>query len=511
MIGIRMSKSFDSFRKGHKYKLKVRATTTDKFSDDIVVSINGKTATIEEITNDKRQILYSVEYELLDDCIVTFNSMGGNTIPDRTLPMDSFLGELPIPTKENNNFLGWYLDTNYQTRVTDTTLVNASFTLYAKWELKQTNNTDPSNTQNIEVNELTASDIQITPSIDNIAVIVLDKYYSNQKYTLYKSTNKKKWSKVAVLNNNTYTVKGIVYGQKTYYRLTIELNKKKVNSNIVDIKINPNAVTNLKIESAGSTNIKISYDKANYTGYEIQRSTKPDSGFKKVTYITKSKTTTYNNKKLKNATTYYYRVRAYKKVKSKKVYGPWSNIVSATTGPKAPSKLTLKVVDYQTISIDIKESKTASYYVIQRSTNKKKNFTTIATTMDLNYLDNVLTGTKYYYRVKACNANNVCSGYSKVYDKKTKLNPSSITVSSKDELKVTLSLTSVDGSVGYEVYRSTNKNKGFKSILDTTDLIIDDINIKSGKTYYYKVRAYKTINNKKVYSAYSKVIKVKTI
>ncbi len=33
--------------------------------------------------------------------------------------------------------------------------------------------------------------------------------------------------------------------------------------------------------------------------------------------------------------------------------------------------------------------------------------------------------------------------------------------------------------------------------------------LKKGKTYYFKVRAYKTYKGKKTYSAYSKVVKVK--
>jgi hypothetical protein len=33
--------------------------------------------------------------------------------------------------------------------------------------------------------------------------------------------------------------------------------------------------------------------------------------------------------------------------------------------------------------------------------------------------------------------------------------------------------------------------------------------MKKGKTYYYKVRAFKTVGKSKVYTGYSKVIKVK--
>ena len=35
-------------------------------------------------------------------------------------------------------------------------------------------------------------------------------------------------------------------------------------------------------------------------------------------------------------------------------------------------------------------------------------------------------------------------------------------------------------------------------------------NLKKGKTYYVKVRAYKTVNGKKLYGAYSKTLTAKS-
>ena len=365
-------------------------------------------------------------------------------------------------------------------------------------------------TEGATAGELTTANISVSNVNGNKATIVISNYLSNQKYTLEKSTNNKKWSKVKVMSGKSIEV-SLTYGQKTYFRVKTELGKTKKYSNKVDVKVYPDAVTNLKVESAGSKNIKVTYDKASYTGYEVQRSTKPDSGFKKVAYVTKSKTTTYNNKKLKNATTYYYRVRAYKKVGSKKVTGPWSNVVSATTGPAAPSKLTLKAVDYQTISVSIKPSKTAISYEVQRSTKKKSGFATIGTTNETIYDDTVNTNKTYYYRVKACNENNVCSGWSKVYSKKTTLGKASISTSNVEAgetPKVTLTLNAVAGADGYEIQRSTKAKKGFKTVSSVTDTNFEDTAVVVGKTYYYKVRAYRTVNGKKVASAWTKVIKI---
>ncbi|RKI42735.1 hypothetical protein D7V86_18790 [bacterium D16-51] len=65
------------------------------------------------------------------------------------------------------------------------------------------------------------------------------------------------------------------------------------------------------------------------------------------------------------------------------------------------------------------------------------------------------------------------------------------------------------GAVGYEVYRSTSKNKGFKKAasVDASKTSYKDTKLKAGKTYYYKVRA--VSSGKK--GSFSSVKAVKTV
>ncbi len=60
---------------------------------------------------------------------------------------------------------------------------------------------------------------------------------------------------------------------------------------------------------------------------------------------------------------------------------------------------------------------------------------------------------------------------------------------------------------GYQISYSTSKTKNFKSVTSGKKYKIK--NLKSKKTYYVKVRAYKTVQGKKIYSQYSKLIKVR--
>lgn len=89
----------------------------------------------------------------------------------------------------------------------------------------------------------------------------------------------------------------------------------------------PSRVVKLKIKKSSKRSVKISWKKQkNASGYEVYRSTKKNKSFKKITTLKKAGKVIYVNKKLKKGKTYYYKVRAYKVVSGKKVYGKFSTI-----------------------------------------------------------------------------------------------------------------------------------------------------------------------------------------
>lgn len=63
-------------------------------------------------------------------------------------------------------------------------------------------------------------------------------------------------------------------------------------------------------------------------GYIVYRATKKNGKYKAVKTISKAKTVTFTDKKLKKGTTYYYKVKAYKKVNGTKVLGKFSAVKS---------------------------------------------------------------------------------------------------------------------------------------------------------------------------------------
>ena len=62
---------------------------------------------------------------------------------------------------------------------------------------------------------------------------------------------------------------------------------------------------------------------------------------------------------------------------------------------------------------------------------------------------------------------------------------------------------------GYVVYRANKKSGSFKKVSDVKKTSTLNKDVKAGKTYYYKVRGYKTIDGHKVYTKYSNVVSAK--
>ena len=68
------------------------------------------------------------------------------------------------------------------------------------------------------------------------------------------------------------------------------------------------------------------------------------------------------------------------------------------------------------------------------------------------------------------------------------------------------------GANGYEVYMAASAKGKFTkagTISKSATVSFTKSGLKSGKTYFFKVRAYTTVGGKKVYSDYTKTVKVK--
>jgi fibronectin type 3 domain-containing protein len=66
-----------------------------------------------------------------------------------------------------------------------------------------------------------------------------------------------------------------------------------------------------------------------------------------------------------------------------------------------------------------------------------------------------------------------------------------------------MSWKKVKGADGYAIYCASTKNGTYKYLKSSKTNTSSHAGLKSGSKYYYKVRAYKTVNKTKLYGAYS--------
>lgn len=156
----------------------------------------------------------------------------------------------------------------------------------------------------------------------------------------------------------------------------------------------------------------------------------------------------------------------------------------------------------------------ANGYAVYRSTSKDGKYTlrkTITSKNTIEFTDTGLdTNTTYYYKIRAYRMiadKKKYGSYSEIVCAKPVLSKTTITVSSTSK-KATIKWNKVLGASGYKVYSATSSNGTYslkKTITSINTLSYTNTNLVSGKTYYYKVRAYRNVNGKVVYGPYSAV------
>ena len=146
----------------------------------------------------------------------------------------------------------------------------------------------------------------------------------------YKKVSSSKWSDPYIVKGKTYYYKknltdGVKYSFKVipYFESPVDGKKYystkeyRIGSTYTLKKILKSSVTK------SGTKVKVKWKNINgETGYQISRSTKKSGT--NIVYTYKTTKGTYKTITAKKGVKYYYKVRAYKVVDGKKVYGPWS-------------------------------------------------------------------------------------------------------------------------------------------------------------------------------------------
>lgn len=188
-----------------------------------------------------------------------------------------------------------------------------------------------------------------------------------------------------------------------------------------------------------------------------------------------------------------------------------------TIGPKATSKIT---ATQSTSAITLKWNKVsgAKGYRVYKYNTKTKKYDKLKDVAGTSLkISKLKAGTVYKYRVQAYakkSGTTLWGAKSSVFTTATKPATPKITkLTSKYSGSAYIKWSNVSGENGYEVYYSTSKNKGYTYAGYTSANNVSGTKyyLTSRKTYYFKVRSYKIVSGKYIYSAWStpKGVKVK--
>ena len=166
-------------------------------------------------------------------------------------------------------------------------------------------------------------------------------------------------------------------------------------------------------------------------------------------------------------------------------------------------------------------------YVLYRSTKKNGTYSKLDvvpedagdTTLRKFVVDDLKPGKTYYFKAKV-KVNGTLSDASNVVSKATNMTPytkntdlvKKLTAVAEGNKKITLTLTdNTEGATGYSIYRATKSSGKYKLV---KTILVEDVDnpaeityinkkLTVGQKYYYKVRAFRSVDGKKVYGKYS--------
>lgn len=300
------------------------------------------------------------EYRFFLKGLNTFNNLREHTMMDEFL-QNSFTSKYPISTEDyvssnngqnesgengtnngnetgNNGTQTENNDSQNGTNANNTSTENNTNT---NQTINTDTNTKPNTTNNNNIQTTVKNPNKITgfklkTNYTNKVKLKWDKQsqITTYKIELYnKKTRKYECKKTINSDDTSATIKGLIDGTTYKFRIRAikNVNGKNYYGEYTYLKITtkPKKVTISKLKFA-KKKLSIYWKKiSNCSGYEIQYSLKSSFKSKKSIKIKSRKTLSKTIKSLKSNKKYYIRIRAYKQVEGKKIYGDYSKIKSA--------------------------------------------------------------------------------------------------------------------------------------------------------------------------------------
>jgi transcriptional regulator CtsR len=258
----------------------------------------------------------------------------------------------------------------------------------------------------------------------------------------------------------------------------------------------PAGPTNLNGTSSDSSSVDLTWadNATNELGYRIESKIGATGTYGLVTTLGPN-TTLDNIPMLLEGTQYYFRLQAV----DAGGFSTYSNEKSVTTALTSPASLTAQALSSSQVLLNWADrSASETGFRIERSPVTNTNYTEIAIVgaNTTSFTDSGLSeATKYYYRVRAYNAN-ITSGYSSEQPVTTLYNipraPSGLTITSLLTNRISLSWTDNSGDEsGFKIQRKTGVSGTYADFGTTfaNATSYNDATVVDGTVYYYRVSA----------------------
>jgi subtilisin family serine protease len=320
---------------------------------------------------------------------------------------------------------------SYQLNTTTLTNGNRSITIRAIG----TNGTVTNFSRNVVVeNFATQANVTaikaVSADFDKIRVS-WDQVSRAQGYEVFRATTRNgAYTRVGTVTSGSttnFTNSGLITGTTYFYKVRAyrTVNDSRISSAYSDITSGRPLLAKVaspKVASVGFDRMKVSWSQVSgASGYEVYRATSRGGTYSKVGTVTRGTTLSFTNTGLTSGRTYFYKVRAYRLVDEKQVFGAYASIVDGKPIPARPTNVKASKVNSTATSLSWSRVTGASGYEIHRATSKNGSYSRVGTVTSgstLKFRNNSLKrGQTYHYKVRSyrtVNGTRVYSNYSTV-------------------------------------------------------------------------------------------------
>jgi hypothetical protein len=340
-------------------------------------------------------------------------------------------------------------------------------------------------------------------------IFVLEESTDNFKLSQTAAANKIQLSMANLQPNTSYTFKVRAYNEDGVSAFTneIKLTTLPLQPPVAPITLIYDTIT------PSSAYLRWTDKSDNESGFQIYRSLAETTGFQLI-HTNSSNQNTYISNNLNQATSYFYRVRAY----NDDGVSAYTNTLKIITPnpPRSPTNLILKSETKTSVSFEWTDnSDNEAGFYIERSVSTPGQFVRIDTLKadTKEFTDqNLKNSTSYYYRLAAFNIEG-SSAYSDTlvahtYPMILPAAPSALEIDSITPFSVTIVWNdNSSNETGFQIQRA-DQSSAFANIANITSgiALYYDTDLQQNSVYYYRVRAY----NSDGYSVFTDTLTIQT-